>query len=295
MVRLLDDAENGQFLWYSKFRVRIKLRSRSHLAVIAQCACIFPIFYTFSNRIQIRGRRRSRHRRRMEAAWWLEHIHIYCIVPYRIIGRCESILHRHCEHFTKICIKWNKKRHTRINNNASARTHREFWTETETINRRKNKPENHTRLFSMTRLLFGRRALRLRIAKTLRHRCQTATMQTTSQKKKKNRIWPNGCCCCCCDGGGGVALAATATAGGSNCCLFSLCTSISRYKSDNIAFLLQFCFSFFLFSFRNSAYCALRTRSIVRCGWWLFVCTHTHTHSVPAYVQIVEHRTKEWI
>lgn len=52
----------------------------------------------------------------------------------------------------------------------------------------------------------------------------------------------------CCDGGdgGGLALAAAATAGGSNCCLFSLCTSISRYKSDNIAF---FAFILFLFFF----------------------------------------------
>lgn len=88
-----------------------------------------------------RHRCRRHHRRRMEAAWF-DASAIYCIVAYRIIGRCESILHRLGEHLHNKNRKERKEEETRINSNNS-RT--QFWTENRIYDKlRKNTAENRT-------------------------------------------------------------------------------------------------------------------------------------------------------
>lgn len=95
-------------LWFTKLCVRIKFRSRPHLTLNCWMCTIFRaraqsrIFHTIfkSNRIASlptpppNGSSADRHS-------MLQLIHCI-VVPYRIIGRCESILHRHCERFNKM-------------------------------------------------------------------------------------------------------------------------------------------------------------------------------------------------
>lgn len=93
---LLVDAENDNYVILDEK----KMRSRSHLTVIAQCSCIFSNFLHISksnNKFVVASVATV-----VVIQWRLLPYSLvpspYCIVPYRVIGRCESILHRHCEH-----------------------------------------------------------------------------------------------------------------------------------------------------------------------------------------------------
>lgn len=235
------DAENDNCVILKEKR---KLRSRSHLTVgLPNAHVFFPIFYTFPNRITNSLLASSSNGGCCLIRWFL-----------RILYHID--LSGDANRFSIGIVNiWTDKKKTRFTSNKT-----QFWTETD--KQRKNKAENHTRLFalSMTRLLFGR---------TL---SEPVNGNHANHEQKKNEFGRMAAAAVA-----AAARPATSTTRGSNCCLFSLCTSISRYKSDNIAFCFNFVFFFIL------QLCSLCTSDEVHCsfGWWLFA------HG-EVYVQIVE-------
>lgn len=154
---------------------------------------------------------------------------------------------------TKIIKNKNRKKknrkETRVNSNNKNNSI-QFWPEDRNDKLRKKKAENRTRLFSMTRLLFGRARVNSKTSTTANGKPRKGRAEKKSKLAKSSRLMPRPplLLACCCWPAAAVAAMATTAADGSNCCLFSLCTSISRYNRSIILLSALILFSFF-FSF----------------------------------------------